>query len=328
MGLFDKIKEPIFLKETSSAKKQLLQLENLLNCASENQKSAIEDEIKFVKAGIYGEDQIAFELKNSHIPMLILHDLFLQSGELTAQIDYLVVTRYGIFVLECKNLIGNIEINSNGDFIRTFKLGTKNIREGIYSPITQNRRHMELIKELRSKTKGNPITKAIFNDEFYKNYRSIVVLANPKTILNDRYAKKEIKQQVIRCDQLIEYIKHENENISIMSEKRMEEIGNYFLNLHQEIEIDYTEKYHLTNDKNINTKIDNENKTAKVVPVEDDKQNSSKKIPVCPKCGAKMILRKANKGMYTGNEFWGCEKYPKCRGIINISDKLNERNKT
>ena len=38
-------------------------------------------------------------------------------------------------------------------------------------------------------------------------YRSLVVLANPKTILNDRYAKRDVKAQVIRADQLIETIR-------------------------------------------------------------------------------------------------------------------------
>lgn len=38
------------------------------------------------------------------------------------------------------------------------------------------------------------------------NYNTIVVLANPKTVLNVKYAKKEVKQMVIRADQLSEFI--------------------------------------------------------------------------------------------------------------------------
>lgn len=37
-------------------------------------------------------------------------------------------------------------------------------------------------------------------------YQGIVVLANPKTVLNDKYAKKEVKEQVIRVDRLVEHI--------------------------------------------------------------------------------------------------------------------------
>lgn len=38
--------------------------------------------------------------------------------------------------------------------------------------------------------------------------------------------------------------------------------------------------------------------------------------PSCPECGAKMILRTAKKGAYAGNQFWGCSRYPACKGII------------
>lgn len=35
--------------------------------------------------------------------------------------------------------------------------------------------------------------------------------------------------------------------------------------------------------------------------------------PLCPKCGAEMVLRKARKGRHAGQEFWGCSIFPKCR---------------
>ena len=78
MGLFDKIKEPIFLKETSSAEKQLKDLQKLYHQAENKCKSQIEKEIKLLEAGIIGEKQIEFELRNSHIPMIVLHDLYLE----------------------------------------------------------------------------------------------------------------------------------------------------------------------------------------------------------------------------------------------------------
>lgn len=39
--------------------------------------------------------------------------------------------------------------------------------------------------------------------------------------------------------------------------------------------------------------------------------------PTCPKCGAPMIQRTARKGANAGNSFWGCSRYPECRGIVN-----------
>ncbi|MGD0339933.1 MAG: topoisomerase DNA-binding C4 zinc finger domain-containing protein [Bacteroidota bacterium] len=44
----------------------------------------------------------------------------------------------------------------------------------------------------------------------------------------------------------------------------------------------------------------------------------SQLVPLCPKCGQKMILRIAKQGPNAGNKFWGCSDYPNCRGIVNI----------
>jgi predicted RNA-binding Zn-ribbon protein involved in translation (DUF1610 family) len=40
------------------------------------------------------------------------------------------------------------------------------------------------------------------------------------------------------------------------------------------------------------------------------------KIPFCPKCGDKMVLRTARQGKYSGENFWGCTAFPKCKGIL------------
>ena len=41
--------------------------------------------------------------------------------------------------------------------------------------------------------------------------------------------------------------------------------------------------------------------------------------PECPRCGAAMALRTARQGANTGNTFWGCTTYPKCRGTVAAS---------
>lgn len=40
--------------------------------------------------------------------------------------------------------------------------------------------------------------------------------------------------------------------------------------------------------------------------------------PQCPKCGSEMVLRTAKRGDNQGGKFWGCSKYPDCRGILNV----------
>lgn len=132
---------------------------------------------------------------------------------------------------KCKNLIGNIEIDNRGGFIRSYNLSGKKITEGIYSPITQNERHLNVIKAI-CKNEKNALLKIFFEKNFDNTYKSIVCLANPKTILNDKYAKKEVKDKVVRADQLIGCIKRmeqesKNEKSSEKSMRKLSKVQIY-----------------------------------------------------------------------------------------------------
>ena len=45
-----------------------------------------------------------------------------------------------------------------------------------------------------------------------------------------------------------------------------------------------------------------------------DQPDSSSLPPVCPRCGAAMVRRTARRGASAGTQFWGCVRYPECRG--------------
>lgn len=42
---------------------------------------------------------------------------------------------------------------------------------------------------------------------------------------------------------------------------------------------------------------------------------SGESAPSCPQCNAPMVKRTAKKGRHAGQAFWGCPRYPSCRGI-------------
>lgn len=241
MGFFQKKIGPVFVKEDSDTTEYIKKLEALREKAGDTVKQEIEKQIKYARYGEIGEKNIAFELKSSGMDMMILHDLHLEAGDVPAQIDYLVITRQCIFVIECKNLYGNIKIDNKGTFIRLLGAGKE---KAIYSPITQNERHLKIIKAVRAKTKS-ALQKASFEKNFEANYRSIVVLANPETVLYDRYAPKEIKQKVIRYDTLIEYIRKTNEEskLSTLSVDFMKELAAFFKNESIPAKSDYSLKY-------------------------------------------------------------------------------------
>lgn len=244
MGLFTKSIGPVFLKSSNQATEYINKLKDLQAKCTGDLEDEIEKQIAIAEYGIKGEETIAFELKNSGMDMYILQDISLEHEGLSAQIDYLIVTRKRVYILECKNLIGDIEVNSSGDFIRTYQVHGKKIKEGFYSPITQNARHLQIIKEVRKAGRSNIITKKLFENFFDENYKSIVVLANPKTVLNAKYAKKEVKEQIVRADQLVQKIKEMDKQVEYArSEKEMLELANYFLEKNQSDRWDYAEKY-------------------------------------------------------------------------------------
>lgn len=302
MGLFSN-PEVIVLKETSDSKEYLTKLQDLKDKSTGNAKllEKIEKEIAITEAGIYGEHSILFELKNSGMDLVVIHDLYIETSDgRGAQIDFFVITPYVSVIIECKNLFGNIEINNKGEFIRTLEYKGRKYKEGIYSPITQNERHITVYKDCRKEDK-NFAQKLLF-EKFFDTYnKSVVVLANPKTVVNDRFAKKEVKEQIIRCDQLVTYLKNlKSDNKS--SKKEMREFGEKILAMNIENRKDYLKKYE---------EIISEVSTSSVISSNDEL--------ICPKCGSKLVLRIAKKGTNIGNQFYGCSNYPKCKYIQNLS---------
>ena len=39
-------------------------------------------------------------------------------------------------------------------------------------------------------------------------------------------------------------------------------------------------------------------------------------VPDCPRCSSQMVRRKAKRGENAGKAFWGCTKFPACRGMV------------
>lgn len=233
----DKLKEPVIYKGSNKAVEELEQLQEYLK---EHSDKDLEKKARLIQYGIDGEKNILFELKNSHFPMYVLHDVYMVDHDLSAQIDYIIITPSMVYFIECKNLIGTIMIDAMGNFTREYTYNGKIIKEGIYSPITQSQRHLDLYKSLRAKRQGT-VMKFIYDKTFSNNFKSLVVLANPKSILKSRYAPKEIKDKVIKADQLIDYIKR-HEQSAFRNQKDMIELADIFLSYHQDKEIQPIQK--------------------------------------------------------------------------------------
>ena len=195
--------------------------------------------------------EIEFELKNSNIGMYVLHDIVIEYEDLKAQFDYIIITKGFTYLVECKNLIGNITVNNKGDFIREYEINGNKIKEGIYSPYTQISRHKEI---LRKKIQSNAsfIRKLLLEKNFDKYmFKSLVVLANHKAVLNTYYAPREIKKDIIKVDQLISYIKKDLDNYDkdyYYSKNKMLSLANSILENNTNNVYDFANKYKNTPD--------------------------------------------------------------------------------
>ena len=305
---------PVFIKEDYETESFIAKMKGLSAKASGKLKEKIDEQIVNAEYGLNGEKQIAYELKNSGMDMLVMHNLYLEKNDLSAQIDFLVVCRKHVFVIECKNLYGDIEIDDKGNFIRQIR-GKFYKKEGLPSPVSQNERHLNILKEIRREYKTNFYTQGMFDKFFPQIYRSVVVLANPKTILNDKNAPDSIRKIVIRGDQLVSYIKdlEKEDDLYKSSEKEMHELLDAFIKCSKPNKSDYAKKYEtmLAECELQNAEI--ESKPAlKVASQEVKKTNEVVSEKVCPKCGKPLVLRTAKKGENAGNQFWGCSGFPKC----------------
>jgi restriction system protein len=41
-------------------------------------------------------------------------------------------------------------------------------------------------------------------------------------------------------------------------------------------------------------------------------------VPTCPTCGSGMVIRTAKRGPNVGGRFWGCQRFPRCRGTRKV----------
>ncbi|MFD0589081.1 NERD domain-containing protein [Paenibacillus sp. GCM10027627] len=251
MSIFNKlfgqkrtIQSPVFIKDFSKVNNQLSSLNELLErIVDSEKKDNIERDIKFLKYGIDGENNVYFELKNSFLPIICLHDVRLEYEGYVAQLDFVVISNKFTCILETKKLSGNISIDQDGNFVRIMKNRYgKEFKEGIYSPITQNNRHVDVLKHVLSKElniNNMPII-------------SLVVMANAKTIIKKYKCPAAIERMLIKFDQIkatLEKYQNDKANLYDLAEKEMFEIAELLVKLDSPLEIDMEAKYQLSNEE-------------------------------------------------------------------------------
>ena len=249
LDIFDKFRDAIIIKEECELERKVKYLEELKNKNPNNKN--ITQQLYMAQKGLEGENEIIYQLKKSNIGMFILHDVNLVYEDLKAQIDFIIITPWCCYFIECKNLIGNISVNEKGDFIREYSFKGHKVKKGMESPYRQVQAQRDVYKKIWLKLQGK-LKGFLFERNFESFHRVLVVAANGENILNTKYAPKEMKNNIIKADALIrklEYDRDHSDRDLWDNKKAMEQWANHFIKLNVEKEENFENVFEDCEDK-------------------------------------------------------------------------------
>ncbi len=235
---------------------------------------------KFI--GLYGERRVARKLDWLPKEYITLNDVLLPTRYGTTQIDHIVVSPYGIFVIETKNYKGWILGHEKSEewtqslFWKQRFRGYAKEQHKLRNPILQNESHVRAIKyQLRDLGDFKIIPIVVFSDN------ATLKITTPNYI-------------VINWNRLRSTIKAFN--VKHISQNDIQKIVNKI----------YT--------SNITSKDARENHIRNVQFAEYANKNKEQSIAnrFCPKCGGRLVLREGRYG-----SFWGCSNFPDCTFTYN-----------
>lgn len=176
--------------------------------------NAINYQILLYKIGEIGENKVLDELKYSFYPMHIFKDISINIGEFQCQIDFVILTKKAMYLIECKNTKFNVKIDKTGSFY-LINEGKKN---RTFSVLNQIERQKMILEQLDL---GVEI----------KEMHPIVVYANEETgiEIEDKDALRGI--DVINLDRLNSLIREKEKDLKeIYTEEEIEKIKNSLIN--------------------------------------------------------------------------------------------------
>ena len=233
--------------------------------------------------GWYGEAMLHGLLRNKldATQYRILLNIMLPTNDgTTTQIDHIVVSQWGIFVIETKTYSGWIfgDAKSPQWTVAHFKR-----KDRFQNPLRQNYKHLATLSDCL----GIPL-------DYFKTVIAFSGEAEFKT---------EMPPEVLHFRDIPDYILRQSTTPLIPSEQ-VPEVASVILEWQQSLT--RTQK---------SAHVQNLRKThPHPPPAPESPPPSPATPPACPKCGSPMVLRSRRSD---GGTFWGCPNYPSCRGIRN-----------
>lgn len=224
----------------------------------------------------------------------LLKDVTLPTPQGSTQIDHVIVSRFGLFVIETKNMKGWIFGNP------TQKSWTQQIyrrKHSFQNPLHQNHLHMMTLKSLLGLS-DNQLHSVIFfiGDCTFKtpmpqNVMNRGLIRYVKGITTPVLAESEVAHVVdtIQQGRLAANWQTHRQHVTQLKTRHADPSAN-----------------HVSTREPVRQSVAN--------PPSQSVSPPDNPPPICPRCGSTMVLRTAGRGDNKGKPFWGCHEFPTCRG--------------
>ena len=179
--------------------------------------------------GKYGEYKVSIFLKRSISKEdILLKDVILLLDNDSCQIDHLIISKKGIFVVETKNYSGTIYgTDQQNEWVQSFNFGKQTYK--FYSPFKQNQGHIKFLKRIVNEdilmyniiiffnnSIDNIKSSSVYTKKSFKAYYNSL-----KDIYNEDQVQ-EIYQEIVKHQNLIsskEHILNVNEKLNEYNSK-------------------------------------------------------------------------------------------------------------
>jgi len=254
----------------------------------------------YQKYGYDAEKQMAFYLKRAFQDkedIFVINDLRLEMNDDVAQIDHLIVHRFGFTIVESKSVTSKISINEFGEWTRHYPKYTR----GMPSPVNQAKRQADFLKNfLMARSEHLLRKKLVFKTSIADLKFDVLVAISDSGIINR--AKNTEIPEVHKADQVTETINdflsvYVGENKSLLSLKvnynladdSMDKITTYLLQSHKPKTVEHEAVKELTKGR---VEIDERTVKEALKPEVTDKKippennNNVASVKKCSKCNS------------------------------------------
>lgn len=246
----------------------------------------------------------------------MLNDLRITHGGDTAQIDHLVVSPYGLCIIESKSVHGKIIINKHNEWSRTFN----DKAEGMSSPVQQGQEQGKIIKELLIFNCEKLLGKLLFG-KFQKGFKYCPIWVYV-AISDSGIIEREIDvPELFKSDQIVKAIEKK-----LAECKKQNSLLSLSLDVGWEMEVDETKavaeflfSQHKAKSQPSSSGLEKSNFTSQVTTAKSpEKSLVPKSGAICPECGKHKLLRKSvARSDGTETDFLACAGYPRgCKAIF------------